>query len=487
MFTVELADQTDFDGWRDAARQLARAAISPDQVRWVVKGDASDDLFEQSSTTLPDARAGAELTVSRELVRRLADLIHHSDPDRFDFMYRLLLRVGREKDLLRIASDPDIQKFERMEKAIRRDAHKMHAFVRFRKIEVDGNERFVAWFEPEHYIAEREADFFVKRFTGMTWTIMTPWRTIAWDGKALTVAPGARKEDAPREDGAEDLWRTYFSSIFNPARLKVKAMQAEMPKKYWRNLPEAPLIPSLIAGAGKAAQEMVARAPTLPAPHHARIQERFWEGRRSMISEANEAEAESLEQLKDQAEGCRRCPLYRDATQTVFGEGPPDADIVFVGEQPGDQEDLAGRPFVGPAGQMFDATLEEVGIDRTRVYVTNAVKHFKFTPRGKRRIHAKPNAGEVQACRWWLDREIGLIRPKLTVALGATALTALFGKSLPVTKNRRQVLTSENGLRIFVTVHPSFLLRIPDADTAARERRLFAEDLAAVRDLMAAA
>ncbi|GLQ37993.1 uracil-DNA glycosylase [Rhizobium albus] len=486
MYSVTLADQTDFDGWRHAARQLALAGVKPGDVRFSVVGQTAEDLFENASSLLPEPPAGAEFTVPREVVKRLEQVIHHRDPDRFSFMYRLLLRVSREKNLLRIASDPDIQRLERMEKSIRRDAHKMHAFVRFRKIDVAGEEWFVAWFEPEHYIAEREAGFFRARFTGMKWTILTPWRSISWDGADITVMPGASKEDAPADDAAEDLWRTYFTSIFNPARLKVKAMQAEMPKKYWRNLPEAPLIPGMIAGAGKAAEEMVARAPTLSAPHHARIQEQYWEPKK-MGGMAEEEIAATLDALEKQAEGCRRCPLWKDATQTVFGEGPRDADVVFVGEQPGDQEDLAGKPFVGPAGQMFNATLEEVGIDRQRVYVTNAVKHFKFEPRGKRRIHSKPNSGEVQACRWWLDQELTLIQPKLTVALGATALTALSGKTMPVTKNRRQIVTTESGLRVFVTVHPSFLLRIPDKETAARERRLFAEDLAAVRDLMNAA
>ncbi|WP_099865481.1 UdgX family uracil-DNA binding protein [Pararhizobium haloflavum] len=483
MFTVELADQTDFDGWRHSARALALAGIEPAQVRWTVKGAQSDDLFDAAASALPEPRDNADLTVPRPFIERLQTIMHHSDDDRFAFMYRLLLRVSQEADLLKVLSDLDVQRLERMEKAIRRDAHKMHAFVRFRKVAVGGKDRFVAWFEPDHYIAEREADFFVKRFAGMNWTIMTPWRTIDWDGERLTIAPGARKEDAPSADAAEDLWRTYFSSIFNPARLKVKAMQAEMPKKYWRNLPEAPLIPALIASAGRRAENMVESAPTSAAPHHSRIQQRYWEGRQTMTEITD---ASSLDDLRKMADGCTRCPLYRDATQTVFGEGPENAEIIFVGEQPGDQEDLAGAPFVGPAGKVFDDTLAQVGIDRQRVYVTNAVKHFKFVPRGKRRLHQKPNGGEVQACRWWLDREIALIKPKLVVALGATALTALYGKTLPVTKNRRQVLRNDADLKIFVTVHPSFLLRIPDAETAARERRLFAEDLAALRDLMAA-
>jgi DNA polymerase len=482
MFIVPLRDETDFTGWRDAARRLALAGVPPEDVQFGAPGAAGSDLF-QTGDPLPQPAAGAVLNVPRELVERLEHVIHHRDPDRFSFMYRLLLRASREKNLLRIASDPDIRRLEAMEKAIRRDAHKMHAFVRFKKIDVEGEERFVAWFEPEYYIVEREADFFVRRFAGMKWSILTPWRSISWDGAALSVGPGAAKADAPSEDAADDLWRTYYASIFNPARLKVRAMQAEMPKKYWRNLPEAELIPSLIAGAGKAAEKMMAEAPTLAAPHHARLQERYWTGRDDAMSDA---EPETLKALARQAEGCTRCPLYKDATQTVFGEGPGKADLVFVGEQPGDQEDLAGKPFVGPAGRLLDEMLEEAGIDRTRTYVTNAVKHFKFVPRGKRRIHQKPNAGEIKACRWWLDHELGLIKPKMTVALGATALTALFGKSLPVTRNRGLVVTSATGLPIFVTVHPSFLLRIPDRDDAARERMLFAKDLAKLRDLAAA-
>jgi uracil-DNA glycosylase len=170
----------------------------------------------------------------------------------------------------------------------------------------------------------------------------------------------------------------------------------------------------------------------------------------------------------------------------VFGEGPEGARIVFVGEQPGDQEDIAGKPFVGPAGRVFDAVLEEAGVERSITYVTNAVKHFKFEPRGKRRIHSKPNAGEVQACRWWVDHEIGLIKPDLAVALGATAAQSLLGKAIPVTKMRGQIVTREDGLRVFITIHPSFILRIREAPEAAAERERFVADMKAVRAMMAA-
>ncbi|WIY52251.1 UdgX family uracil-DNA binding protein [Devosia sp. YIM 151766] len=182
---------------------------------------------------------------------------------------------------------------------------------------------------------------------------------------------------------------------------------------------------------------------------------------------------------------CRRCPLYQQATQAVFGEGPDDAAIVFVGEQPGDQEDLQGRPFVGPAGQVLDDAIKKIGIDRRRVYVTNAVKHFKFTPRGKRRIHQRPDGGEIQACKFWLDLEIGFIKPKVVVALGATAARSLLGKAgITISKLRGHPMQMSDGTMLFVTNHPSYLLRIPDAESKRREREKFEADLAQIRDMM---
>jgi uracil-DNA glycosylase len=185
----------------------------------------------------------------------------------------------------------------------------------------------------------------------------------------------------------------------------------------------------------------------------------------------------SLTAARKDAEHCTRCPLHKHATQTVFGEGPAHASVVFVGEQPGDQEDLQGKPFVGPAGQMFDRALAEAGIDRTRVYVTNAVKHFKFEPRGKRRIHQKPNNNEIEACRWWLDKELHLIKPRLTVALGATAARALTGRDTTISRSRGRLMPLRDGAEGFITVHPSFLLRLPDEAAKAREYARFVDDL----------
>jgi DNA polymerase len=185
----------------------------------------------------------------------------------------------------------------------------------------------------------------------------------------------------------------------------------------------------------------------------------------------------SLTDLIEQARNCRRCPLYRNATQTVFGEGPAHAPVVMVGEQPGDQEDLQGRPFVGPAGRVLDRALADAGVERSRVYVTNAVKHFKFEPRGKKRLHKKPNAGEIEACKWWLDQELDLIKPDLTVALGATAARGLVGRPIAIGTARGHLIEFRPGLSGIVTIHPSFLLRMPDPVVKAQEYKRFVQDL----------
>src|SRR5437762_3524304 len=189
------------------------------------------------------------------------------------------------------------------------------------------------------------------------------------------------------------------------------------------------------------------------------------------------ATAPSLRSLREEAADCRACPLWKNATQTVFGEGPSHAQAVLVGEQPGDKEDLAGKPFVGPAGLMLDRALEEAGIDRKKVYVTNAVKHFKFVARGKVRLHQKPNTPEIKACRQWYERELASLRPVLVVAMGATAAQSVFGKITQINKNRGRLIDLAEGVKALVTVHPSYLLRLPDADAKPREYERFAADL----------
>jgi uracil-DNA glycosylase family protein len=190
-------------------------------------------------------------------------------------------------------------------------------------------------------------------------------------------------------------------------------------------------------------------------------------------------ETSSLTEVREAARECIACPLYKRATQTVFGEGPEGAPIMLLGEQPGDYEDVAGKPFVGPAGKIMDRALEEAGIDRSQVYVTNAVKHFKWDPRGKRRIHKKPSSREIAACRPWLEAELRLVKPRLLVCLGATAAQAIFGPSFRVTRERGKVLSSKLAPRVLATVHPSSLLRQPDDESREREYGRFVVDLRA--------
>ena len=192
----------------------------------------------------------------------------------------------------------------------------------------------------------------------------------------------------------------------------------------------------------------------------------------------------SLKILREEASRCRACHLWKNATQTVFGEGPQHAQIMLVGEQPGDKEDIAGKPFVGPAGQILDRALEEAGIERPKVYVTNAVKHFKFVPRGKIRLHQKPNTSEIRACRQWYERELASINPALVVAMGATAAQCVFGKTTPINKNRGRAIDLDEGIKAMVTVHPSYLLRLPDADAKAREYQRLVDDLKVAADLL---
>ncbi|HVF37472.1 MAG TPA: UdgX family uracil-DNA binding protein [Sphingomicrobium sp.] len=456
---VQLSAEDDFDGWRNAARELAEAGVPPEAINWQVGGETN--LFGAASGVIapPD---GPSFAVPRAFVELAPAVICHRDRERFALLYSLLLRLRHHRAAMEDRADPLVDRLHRMAKEVRRDAHKMHAFVRFREMADDQGTRFVAWFEPDHHIVRREAGFFVRRFANMRWSILTPGLSIHWDGATLLEGPGATRATAPDGDPVEEVWKTYYSSIFNPARVKVRAMTKEMPKKYWRNMPETALIPELIAGAQAREAAMIERSRAMPTPN-------------SNVKTAWLA-------LRDEAASCTRCDLYKCATQTVFGEGPVDPSIMFVGEQPGDQEDLAGRPFVGPAGQLFNAVLEEAGIDRKRTYVTNAVKHFKFVQRGKRRLHSKPDGSEIEACRWWIERERDLIRPPLTVALGATAARSLLGKVVTISGTRGKPLTLADGGECWVTVHPSFLLRLPDEEARLSERQRFVADLRKISD-----
>ncbi|GFE77011.1 UdgX family uracil-DNA binding protein [Novosphingobium sp. TCA1] len=464
MRVVRLDREDDFDGWRSAARSLAGEGVAPEDIVWQI-GDRAADLFADESLGAPpiaSARPGASaapLRVSRQLLELARYAALHSEPERFSLLYILLLRLLDQPQALQDAADPLMRRIEGLARNVRRDSHKMHAFVRFRELADDGGKRFVAWFEPDHHILRANAGFFVDRFTNMRWSILTPRGALHWDGAMLAEGPPASRTDAPGGDPVEAVWKAYYSAIFNPARVMPQAMLKEMPRKYWKNMPETALVPSLIAGARKRERAMIDQARGEP---HGKTQR---------------SGPDALVLLAEEAQECRRCPLWKPATQTVFGEGPHDAEIMIVGEQPGDNEDLAGRVFVGPAGAVFDRAMAAAGIDRARTYITNAVKHFKFEPRGKRRIHARPGSGEIEACRWWVEQERAIVRPRLVIAMGATAARSLTGRTVTVGRERGGAVVLPDGTPCWITIHPSYLLRLPPEADADAEFARYAADL----------
>ena len=465
-YVVHLPRPDDFAFWRERARQLIQCDVPPDRVSWVQPGETGD-LFAYEGPSrgekrlpVPEADAG-EVRASKRFMRLARNVCVHSDTERFSLLYRILWRLQSQPSTMQDSADTDVRRIEELDKEVRRDAHKMHAFVRFREVEDESGEHYVAWFEPDHHIVRREASFFMRRFANMRWSILTPRGCIHWDGETMREGPPARREDAPSGDPVEALWKSYYASIFNPARLKVDAMLSEMPKKYWKNMPEAELIPELIAGAQAREAGMVAAGSR----------------------EVREVPS-SLEAIAQGISTCRDCPIAECGTRAVMGEGVVGAPLMIVGEQPGDQEDLTGRPFVGPAGQLLDVYLDKSGIDRKSAYVTNAVKHFKFVARGKRRIHQTPQAKEIDTCRWWLEAERKVVTPRVVLALGASAARAMLGRTVSLAKERGRPmpLDDANGDRneLWITAHPSYLLRL-DGEARAAQEELFARDLAAVR------
>ena len=461
--------------WREAARAFLAAAVPPEQILWNDHA-AAPDLFGEDS--LP--RAGGPVSVPRSFISMAETAVWHSDPERFARLYAFLWRLKDAPHLMADRGDPDLAKLRQMEKNVRRCQHKMKAFVRFREIGTaeDARRSFAAWFEPSHHTVEPTADFFVRRFSDMDWRILTPDVSAIFERGKLSFQEGHSKPDLP-EDAGEQLWITYFQNIFNPARLKVKAMQSEMPKKYWKNMPEAAFIPQMIADAPTRARAMAEAAPTLPPARMAQVQ--------AQLAACDSAWDGPAEELPKAIRACTRCPLHCHATQAVPGEGPASADLMVVGEQPGDMEDLSGRPFVGPAGQMFDNIAASAGLDREAAFVTNAVKHFKFAPRGKRRIHQRPERSEIEHCRWWLDAEIAQVRPKLILAMGATAAQSLTGNGANILSRRGKIEAGPDGLPVLVTLHPSYLLRLPDRAVREKATADYKQDLVTAAELIAEA
>ncbi|QBX33295.1 UdgX family uracil-DNA binding protein [Paracoccus liaowanqingii] len=450
MIRVPLPRFARFDAWRAAARDLASARIPPEEVTWADL-DTPPDLFGADPLPAPGDHS---VTATQDFLQLARQVASHSDPERWSLLYTALIRAQSDRRYLTNPADPMLDRLTRLAKSVRRDIHKMHAFVRFHELPSDGPRRsFGAWFEPEHPILEAGTPFFAKRFADMDWLIATPEGTARFTGAGIAYDDPAPRPDLP-DDANHILWQTYFANIFNPARIKTNAMRSEMPKKYWKNLPETRLIPDMLADAPRRVQAMRDAGATDAPAFAPRITAR-------LRQQPDDSLPETLDQAATQAARCTRCDLCHAATQTVWGTGAPTAPLMIVGEAPGDHEDLQGKPFVGPAGQLLRRTMAEAHLPADRAWLTNAVKHFRFTPRGKRRMHQTPDRPHVEHCRWWLDLERRFTAPRLTVALGATAAFALTGNRKPLTPRRGTIEPAFDGGPVLITWHPSLILRLP--------------------------
>ncbi|MDY6945190.1 MAG: UdgX family uracil-DNA binding protein [Pseudomonadota bacterium] len=455
----------DYAQWREVARPLLSTGIAPEQMEW--RPGRHFEPLSQGAAVLP--ATVTQLRLSRRLVELLQTISCYRHDGRWDLMYRLAWRSLRQPHLLEDAADPDVHRARQMQSAVDREVHKMHAFVRFREMtDEHGATKYFAWFEPTHEILRLGVPFFCKRFPNMEWLIATPDGTALWRNGELQFVETTDRSTLPKADAHEGLWRTYYRNICNVSRINPPAMRREMPQRYWRNLPESVEIQTLLRD-GQAAFEQRQREAMEMEMVKARAMQR------------------ALDDLPDYSGGpaaCRRCDIWRHATQAVLGEGSTSASIMLVGEQPGDAEDLRGRPFVGPAGRVLEDALKHAGLERNQLYITNAVKHFKWQPRGKRRLHKRPDASEVNACNHWLDAEVTQVKPRIIVALGASALRAVAGLTDSIESARQLQIPHASGAQVVCTYHPSAILRADPAN-AEHLRAHLVEDLRRARELAA--
>jgi uracil-DNA glycosylase len=431
---VVLSRETEWDGWRSATRALVLAGVRPESVTWTVGPGRGDPLPAGDGT----------FGVARLLLALASQAFQARDPDRFGLLYRLIWRAQAGEPGVDRADDPELTRVRHLALAVRAEAHRMRTHLRFLRQAEDRVPFYLGWYVPAHYVLEANAQLIARRFPERRFVILTPDGSAHWDGRLLRFGPGLDAAVVPDDASLAAQWWDFRADILAASRVGTPLPEAEELDEDPRPPDRPPLAPVVLP---------LVRDPLLM-----------------------EAASEALV--------CRRCPLGEPATQTVFGEGPRDAALLFIGEQPGDQEDVIGRPFVGPAGQLLDRALEEAGIDRRRIYITNAVKHFKFVPRGKRRIHQPPEAPEILACKLWLDAERVRLQPRLTVLMGATAARSVLARPVTIGRERGRPFALADGGRAFITVHPSYLLRVPDEESKAREYERFVNELREVARLV---
>ena len=447
MKTVRI--ENTFESWRHKARQLLSQNVHFNDIDWNT-GETSFSFNEEWQ----DIEVTSSFHVSKKFMNLALVVSAFRDPSIWNLLYRSLYRLTFENhNLLDNPLDSDVMDIERKFKLVNRDIHKMKAFVRFKEIKTDTGSVFMAWHNPDHRIIRLAAPFFKDRFNGMKWVIMTRDETANWDGDKLTFTPGVSKEEAPNFDAKEDLWKTYYRAIFNPARIKISAMKKELPVRHWQTLPEAELITGLI-------NEAPDRLET------------FYESQRhSPLQDLRSFQ--NLDELNQSLLKCRACGICEKASAPVPGEGPDHSRMMVIGEQPGDEEDKLGRPFIGPAGRLLDQTLKASKIERSELYLTNAVKGFKFLPKAHQRWHKGASISEIKTCSGWLKKEIELIKPEIIVCLGRSAALSVVGKMVKIEEVRGKFFESALCPRTVILPHPASILRskISPEDELARFRK----------------
>ena len=446
-----------FDEWRTAARDLLSHQVPPHAVQWISQKDGGD-LFagaEEPAGAPAVTRGSPTVRISRKLMDMLQTAACCRVPNRWAFLYLVLWRWQQGEHEVISPADQDGAKLASMVKAVKREEHDMHAYIRFReRLPESGAPRFVAWFEPSHDVLPQVAQHFAARMGRVTWMIATPDASVMWDGATLHSTGPLMRGPEEIDDAGEALWLTYYRSIFNPARLNAELMHGHIPSRFWKNLPEGAIVPDMVSQAAVGARKVG--------------QTRSVGARQGTVIPIAAEKAQPQRDTPSTLDACRRCELWKDATQAVPGVGPAQARIMLVGEQPGDQEDLAGLPFVGPAGQLLERAMRKAQVERRSIYLTNAVKHFKWEPRGKRRMHKTPAQREVDACSYWLDSELAQVQPQVIVALGSTALKAVTGNPHAALKDVLGKPFMHQGRWIVVVYHPSYILRVPGEDMKAK-------------------
>jgi len=471
-----------FAEWREAARELLVHDVPPELVTWG-SPQTGGDLFSSAPPPVEQPHNSSDIPPASDkprhappnIPRSLMDMLQSAAccrvPDRWAFLYRVIWRWQQGQHDVQSPADEDGARLHAMVKAVRREEHDMHAYIRFRERPAEaGPPRFVAWYEPQHDVLPQVAEHFVSRMGKVSWMIATPEASVLWDGQTLHNTGPLVKNSEDLEDTGEALWLTYYRSVFNPARLNQSVMQQHIPSHRWKNLPEGKIVTHMISEAALGARKVGQY-------------EAVGQRKGTTIPIAPE-DAQPERQQPSKLDECRRCELWQFATQAVGGEGPKKAKIMFVGEQPGDQEDLAGQPFVGPAGKLLDQVCEKAGVDRETIYVTNAVKHFKWEPRGKRRLHKTPAQKEIEACHYWLEKELAHVKPTVIVALGATALKSVMRTANVTLKNSIGHPVFHEGHWIVTTYHPSYVLRVPSEEAKREAFQTMVDSLKLAQDLL---